>query len=521
MREPTDGWQQARATLRTLLVVVTTAAVVWLLFALRGIVLLIVLSVFFAYLVAPIVERLHAPIRIGRRRRRLPRAAAIGIVYLVFLGAAGTTLYELVPRIGEQVSALAKVAPAYVAAQRAQVQSLDSWYRRTRLPPSVRDAIESAGGRALTALARRGEELSGEAIASLRFLPWLLLIPVIGFFLLRDAESFRRSALRVLPPGRVRWRGADFLAEVNSTLAFFIRAQLLACLFVGSVCTIGFVALGVPYAWALGCAATLLELFPFFGPVTMFAVATIFASTRSLGLALAVFVFLALLRAVHDYAVYPRLIARGIKLHPLAIMMAILCGSTLGGFLGLVLAIPVTAIVSISYRFLRLHLGTDGLVSELVHHEAPPDVPAVVTADHDEVPEDVRATGKLSGIRVLVVENEEDARWALMNVLEGDGATVFAAGSAAEALLLLGKIKPHVMVSDLAMPGEDGFDLIRKVRALATDGGGTVPAIALSGYSTEEDRERALKAGFQRHLPKPVDPNQLARVVVSLKNRVA
>ena len=507
-------WLETRSILRALVLVLLTAGVLWLLYLLRGIVLLIVLSIFFAYLIAPIVEGAHAPLPLGGRPRRLPRSAAIVLVYVGFVIVLVVAGWALVPRVGAQLTELGKAVPSYLALQRERARSLDSWYQRSHLPPAVRATLDNLGGRALGALAARGEQLSADALAALRYLPWLVLIPVIAFFLLKDAEAFRRSALLALPPGRVRWRGADFLTEINSTLAFFIRAQLLACLFIGSVCTLGFVVLRVPYGLVLGGAAALLEVIPVIGPTTALVAAVLCASTRSFSLALVVLAFLALLRLVHDYAVYPRLIARGIKLHPLAIILAVLCGSTLGGLLGLFLAIPVTAVLSISYRYLRLHLGSQGLVAELINPEPEPNLPAVASpAPRADTP------GHLFGVKVLVVDNDDDARVLLIDVLEREGAETFGAGSAAEALTLLRAVRPHVLISDLAMPGEDGFDLMRQVRALSADDGGVIPAAALTGYSTDEDRARALQAGFQRHLPKPVDPHELARVISSLAGR--
>jgi CheY-like chemotaxis protein len=174
----------------------------------------------------------------------------------------------------------------------------------------------------------------------------------------------------------------------------------------------------------------------------------------------------------------------------------------------------VTAILSIGYRYLRLHFGSQGLVSDLIHHEEPVDLPAVAPDAFVG-----SAAGKLFGVKVLVVDNDEDARSVLLQVLEREGSEAYGAGSATEAMTLLRAVKPHVLISDLAMPDEDGFDLIRKVRASPSDVAAAIPAVALSGYASDEDRARALQAGFQRHLPKPVDPNQLARVVVSLASR--
>jgi signal transduction histidine kinase len=120
------------------------------------------------------------------------------------------------------------------------------------------------------------------------------------------------------------------------------------------------------------------------------------------------------------------------------------------------------------------------------------------------------------GLRVLVVDDEPDAREMLALVLGGCGAEVTAVASAREALEALPRLRPDVLISDLAMPGEDGYALIRRVRALPAEEGGRVPAAALTAYALAEDRARALSAGFQIHVPKPVDPAELAAVVENL-----
>jgi CheY-like chemotaxis protein len=125
----------------------------------------------------------------------------------------------------------------------------------------------------------------------------------------------------------------------------------------------------------------------------------------------------------------------------------------------------------------------------------------------------------LHGVKVLVVDDEPDAREIVAMVLERCGANVLAARSAAEALPLLLRDRPHVLVCDIEMPGEDGYQFIGRVRALAREAGGSVPAAALTAYAGTEDRMKALKAGFQMHIPKPVQPAELATVVASLADR--
>ncbi|AUX43942.1 histidine kinase [Sorangium cellulosum] len=123
---------------------------------------------------------------------------------------------------------------------------------------------------------------------------------------------------------------------------------------------------------------------------------------------------------------------------------------------------------------------------------------------------------ELTGVRVLVVDDQADAREIAQRVLEESAARVTTAASAAEALSLVERERPHVLVSDLGMPGEDGFQLIRKVRALGAERGGATPAAAVSALAREEDRARALGAGYQAHLSKPVDPAALVGVVAAL-----
>ena len=119
----------------------------------------------------------------------------------------------------------------------------------------------------------------------------------------------------------------------------------------------------------------------------------------------------------------------------------------------------------------------------------------------------------LQGVRVLVVDDETDARDFVATVLEQYGAEVVAMATVDEALKKVSN-SINILVSDISMPGEDGYSLIRKLRERSQ--GEQIPAIALTAYARPEDRTRAIAAGFQMHLSKPVDPRELASVVASL-----
>jgi PAS domain S-box-containing protein len=140
-----------------------------------------------------------------------------------------------------------------------------------------------------------------------------------------------------------------------------------------------------------------------------------------------------------------------------------------------------------------------------------PAVAAVEARDHQP--------SSCAGLRVLVVDDEIDARSLLSTMLERCGAQVVAVGSAREGLESLESWKPDVLIADIGMPVEDGYGLIKKVRALPKERGGHTPALALTAYARTEDRVRALSEGYQVHLAKPVDRFELAAVVTSLGHR--
>jgi CheY-like chemotaxis protein len=122
----------------------------------------------------------------------------------------------------------------------------------------------------------------------------------------------------------------------------------------------------------------------------------------------------------------------------------------------------------------------------------------------------------LRGLRVLVVDDEFDARALVTTMLERSGAHVLAVSSTREALDSMQTWKPDVLIADIGMPIEDGYSLIRKVRALPSDSGGQTPALALTAYARTEDRIRALSEGYQVHLAKPVDRLELATIIGNL-----
>ncbi|MGH9870912.1 MAG: AI-2E family transporter [Pyrinomonadaceae bacterium] len=364
------SWLQTRLVLRVIVIVLITYYLFetarWVIAKLTGVILLLVLAIFFAYLVAPLVEFLCRPIRISNRKFAIPRPLAIILSYLIIVAVIVLGIYLLAPRLGSQFPEFAAQARDYWTSVGVKTQGWVEYFRSHKMPGPILDAINGA----IPGLVERVSQSASEVVISmggwLTYIPWLVLIPVLSFFLLKDVDTFRRSALQMLPRGRWRWRGDEFFQDINSTLASYIRAQLMACLFIGLVCTIAFTVLGVPNPLALGVIAGVFEFVPLVGPLLVAVLAAAAAVLHSGGfMAFVVLLFLLVLRIVEDYIVYPRLIGQGIHLHPLAVIIAILAGAELAGVAGIFLAIPVVAILTVSYRHWLEHRGSEGLADLL------------------------------------------------------------------------------------------------------------------------------------------------------------
>lgn len=368
-------WLQTRAILRLIFTVGIVAGLLWVLYQLRHVALLIVLAILFAYLLAPLVEFLHRSAIWPGRGRQMPRAAAVGVAYLFVFGSLGLALYLLLPRLGSQAVELSKQAPAYFANARARTQWLTQWYERSQLPAGARDAISRIGSRTAEAAETYFSAALSQVAGWLTALPSLVLIPVLAFFFLNESETLRRAALQALPRGALRWHGNELFADINRTLATYIRGQLIACLIIGAVCLVGFELLRIPYAMVLAIAAGFLEFIPLLGPFLILVAATLLAGFVSLSKGVEVAAFLLVLRGLEDYVIYPRIIGGGIHLHPLTVILAVLCGGELGGVAGIFLSIPAVAVLAVAYRHWLRFRGSEGLVADLLrpaNHHSPP-----------------------------------------------------------------------------------------------------------------------------------------------------
>jgi len=175
--------------------------------------------------------------------------------------------------------------------------------------------------------------------------------------------------------------------------------------------------------------------------------------------------------------------------------------------------------LAIVRHLIELHGGRIEAESEGIGEGATFTVTLPLLSDSQIQPENSHSDGEgldFTDVGVLLVEDEVDTLDLLTIILEAYGARVEGVTSADEALAVFSQVQPDVLISDIGMPGMDGYELIRQVRELPPDRGGSVPAIALTAYAGETDYERALSAGFNRHIAKPVEPDQIVDAIATL-----
>jgi predicted PurR-regulated permease PerM len=325
--------------------------------AIQGAGVLVLLSAFLAYLLAPAVAAVRRRVRIGRRNRPVSDAVALAVIYAGLFLPAAVAWHVFSDRVTYWVRVTAPEAVDQLF-RGSDFKAFELALAQVPLAPVARSSVRLVVEHGTAYVEREARRTLHDLIAAAPYAPWLLVTPLLAFVLLTGAPGFQRSTLRVLPGGHLQWRGEEYLRDVNSALAGYVRAQVAASLIVGLTCVAGFTLVGVDSAVSLGVTSGVLELVPAIGPLT----AAIVAVTRSTDRLLQVVVFLGVLRAVQDYLIYPRLIRRGMHLSTPAVILTLWCGAALAGAAGVVLAIPLAGCLSVSVRHWREYRDIERLV---------------------------------------------------------------------------------------------------------------------------------------------------------------
>ncbi|PKR85174.1 AI-2E family transporter [Heyndrickxia camelliae] len=303
---------------------------------------------FITYLLHPLVEKLHD--------KGMHRALAISIIYIIFFGGICYGIYLGIPLLIEQMKDLSDHLPEFASQYRNWIQQLHD--STSRFPDGIQDQIDKRIDRFEIWLNEYLVKIINTMMKLVNFIFILAIIPFISFYFLKDIEAVKKSAWYITPK-KWRKRAISFLKDVDLSIGSYIRGQLLVCFLIGLISTIAFWVLGIRYPVLLGLIVGITNIIPYFGPIIGAIPAAIIAMTLSTKHLIYVVIIMFVLQFLEGNVLSPLIVGKSLHLHPLFIIMALIVGEEIGGVLGLILAVPVLAVIKVALIHAKYHFAAN------------------------------------------------------------------------------------------------------------------------------------------------------------------
>lgn len=314
-----------------------------------------------AYLVLPLVNLLdrHMPPLLGERK--LGRPLSIILVYLAGIAIVIGVVAFVVPIIGEQVEALWENREALVESASDLVTELLDRYRRD-VPINFQQALEEylseLPGKVGDVVQEGLRRTIGAVTSTISFVLGFIVVPFWLFYILNDQAEVSAGLLTLIPE-RFEADVRNLVRITDDIFSAYIRGQLLLCLFVGAMATVGLMLIRVPYALVLGLLAGVFELIPYIGPLLGAVPGVIVAALVSWPTAGWAIVVFFVIQQVENLLLVPRISGRSVRLHPALVMVVLVVGNEAAGLWGMLLAVPVAALIRDVFKYLYLRFSDE------------------------------------------------------------------------------------------------------------------------------------------------------------------
>ena len=303
-----------------------------------------IIAGFITYLLHPVIEKLH--------QSGMARPVAILIIYLLFFGGIGYGFYRGIPVLINQLKDLSDNFPVLIETYRSWIETVDS--KTSNWPAGLHDRIEQT----FSSLEEGLNQLLTKVLVSIKTIVnsviLVALIPFIVFYMLKDYDQMKK-AIWYLTPRKWRKSGQLFLKDVDESLGSYIRGQLFVCFLIGLLATIGLWIFNMKYPLLLGILIGITNVIPYFGPVIGAVPAMIIAATISVKMTVAVVVIIFLLQFIEGNLLSPIIVGKSLHMHPIIIMFSLLLGGEIGGVLGLIIAVPIVAVLKVTLLHVKAH----------------------------------------------------------------------------------------------------------------------------------------------------------------------
>lgn len=336
---------------RILILVLASVIAIAIVYLTRSAFVPFILAIVISYVTMPFVRYLQ--------RHEVPKVPAILIIYLALVVAVVIVILFIVPRLSAELNGLIDIVPKQARRVRDFVEDVSNRYSRITIPDGIRkvidDTIQKGEGVVLDFASRLGDAILG----MFSHLLSLVIAPVLAFYITKDIDALRESAIRWIPASK-RDYVVTLLKDIDEVIGEFIRGQLIVCTIVGVLTAIALYVLGVQFAIILGMIVGIVDIIPYFGPLIGMLPCVAVALLQSPRLALYTAVTFVAIQQIESSIISPKIVGDRVGLHPLLIIFALLSGEKLLGFAGLVLAVPVAAIIKVVLQHSWLRI-TDNL----------------------------------------------------------------------------------------------------------------------------------------------------------------
>lgn len=310
----------------------------FLLWRIRGVLSPFVFGAVIAYLIQPLVKALE--------RKGAPRAAAVLTAYISVTLVLAAVSVLVVPNIVRQLNAMLAALPEEARKVEDIIETAFQRYRRADLPETVKQVADQAVYRAEETLTALLDSTIEVILGALSKSMYFLLAPVIAYYLTRDYDAIKAKALDLLSP-RARTKVVEVISDIDEALSGYVRGQVMLCIIVGALMTVGLWLLRVRFALVLGAVAGIFNVVPYIGPVVGAVPAFAVALFQSPWTLLYVAALVVLIQQLESGLLAPKVIGDSVGLHPITIIFVLLAGGELFGLLGVVAAVPVTAALKV------------------------------------------------------------------------------------------------------------------------------------------------------------------------------
>lgn len=298
-------------------------------------------AVSIAYILDPLVDFLES--------RKMPRFLGILFIYAVFFSLLFFIGFTAIPALVNELQKLGDRVPDYISRFQQFIAHLQSDYRRFDLPESIREVLDRNILEAQEAIQGLLERVTQSVLGLFSHLLTILITPVLVYYFLRDKESLKRSLVRQFPKKYRRFI-VKVGAEMDRTLGAYLRGMLIICFLVGFFTYLGLLLIGVDFALILGIISGITNIIPYFGPLIGALPVVLMALLKSPSLAVKALVVLFIVQQIESQLLSPQIMGRSLGLHPLAVIFVLLAGGRLLGFWGLIIAVPLTAVLRVLFK---------------------------------------------------------------------------------------------------------------------------------------------------------------------------